>query len=121
MLIAGKTCDDDSVVDKRFVTVDMQRRMDDQLVSLHQDRGLTPCTEASIFVILSQMQKRKSAKPVDKITGLVCLFDYKHIPIYDAGQSEEDAELVNVAPAWIRGHLFFLYPKPGNSYNSWRP
>ncbi len=123
MLIAGKTCDNDSMVDKRFMTEDTQRRMDVQLASLHQDRGLTPRTEASIFVILSQMQKRKSTKPVDKIAGLVCLFDCKHIPIYDASQSEEDAwtELVNVAPDWIRAHLFFLYPKPGNRTGFWRP
>ncbi|PBK85004.1 hypothetical protein ARMGADRAFT_594489 [Armillaria gallica] len=89
MLIAGKTCDNDSMVDKRSMTEDTQRRMDVQLASLRQDRGLTPCTEASIFVILSQMQKRKSTKPVDKITGLVCLFDCKHRPIYDASQSDD--------------------------------
>ncbi len=55
MLIAGKTYDDDNddMVDERFMTVDMQWRMDGQLMSFHQDRGLMPCTEASIFVILS--------------------------------------------------------------------
>ncbi|KAK0435744.1 hypothetical protein EV421DRAFT_2039016 [Armillaria borealis] len=63
MVIAGKTCDDDNVFDERFMTEDMQQRMDHQLASLHQDRGLTPFTEASIFVILSQMQKRKSTNP----------------------------------------------------------
>ncbi|SJL16915.1 uncharacterized protein ARMOST_20447 [Armillaria ostoyae] len=86
MLIAGKTCNDDSMV-------------------------------------ASGSRMRKSTKPVDKITGLVCLFDSKHIPIYDASQSEEDAwtELVNVAPEWIRAHLFFLYPKPGNVNKTWRP
>ncbi|PBK59661.1 hypothetical protein ARMSODRAFT_945506 [Armillaria solidipes] len=123
MLIAGKTCDGDNMVDERFMTEDMRRRMDHQLSSLHQDRGLTSFTEVSIFVILSQMQKRKSTKPIDKITGLVCLFDSKHIPICDVSQSEEDAwmELVNVAPDWIRAHLFFLYPKPGNRDKFWRP
>ncbi len=39
MLIAGKTYDDDNddMVDERFMTVDMQWRMDGQLTSLHQD------------------------------------------------------------------------------------
>ncbi len=43
MLIAGKTYDDDNddMVDERFMTVDMQWRMDGQLTSLHQDWGLT--------------------------------------------------------------------------------
>ncbi len=54
--------------------------------------------EPSLFMVLSQMQKRKSTKPVDKVAALVYLFHSRHIPIYDASQSEEDAwtELMNV-------------------------
>ncbi|KAK0482885.1 hypothetical protein EDD18DRAFT_1084611 [Armillaria luteobubalina] len=127
-LIAGKTCDD-SVIDERFMTKDMQRRLDDQLEPLLQIQ--LPRSFAEIgrrlgtdtrFSLLSQMQKRKATNPVDKIAGLVYISGARHIPIYDAEQSEEDAwaELMNVSDD-LRAEFFFLYPKPGNRNESWQP
>ncbi len=117
-LVAGKTCDD-GIIDERFMTEEMQWRFNEQLESLRQMmRG-----EPSLFMVLSQMQKRKSTKPVDKVAALVYLFHSQHIPIYDAGQSEEDAwtELMNDMSGWFRAEFFFLYPKLGNGIKFWRP
>ncbi|KAK0187497.1 hypothetical protein F5146DRAFT_1206265 [Armillaria mellea] len=117
-VIAGKTRDD-SLIDNRFMTKEMHRRFNEQLESLGQMmRG-----EPSLFKVLSQIQKRKSTKPVDKVAALVYLFHSQHIPIYDPGQSEEDAwtELMNFMSGWFRAEFFFLYPKSGNGVTSWRP
>ncbi|KAK0435742.1 hypothetical protein EV421DRAFT_1215582 [Armillaria borealis] len=117
-LIAGETRHD-GMIDERFMVEEMQRRFNEQLESLGQMmRG-----EPSLFKVLSQMQTRKSTKPVDKVAALVYLFHSQRIPIYDAGQSEEDAwtELMNVMSGWFRAEFFFLYPNPGNGIKFWRP
>ncbi|KAK0187510.1 hypothetical protein F5146DRAFT_960093 [Armillaria mellea] len=119
--IAGETCDNGDV-DDRFMTIDMRRRMHDQLASLGEmQRGKEQ--GALIFVLLSHMQKQKSTKAVDKIAALVYLFHSKYIQIYNAGQSEEEAwtRLVNVSVDWFRGELFFLYPDAGSGTKVWRP
>ncbi|KAK0214206.1 hypothetical protein IW262DRAFT_305967 [Armillaria fumosa] len=117
-LIAGKTRDD-CIIDERYMTEEMQRRFNQQLESLGQMMQGKP----SLFKILSQMQKRKSTKPVDKVAALVYLFHSQHIPIYNPGQYEEDAwtKLMNAMSGWFRAEFFFLYPKPGNGIRFWRP
>ncbi|KAK0482858.1 hypothetical protein EDD18DRAFT_1362389 [Armillaria luteobubalina] len=63
-----------------------------------------------------------SSNPVDKVAGLVFLLELKRIPVYDAGQSEEDAwtELMDVTDDKLRALFLFWYPKP-NGNGSWRP
>ncbi|KAK0486623.1 hypothetical protein EDD18DRAFT_1292770 [Armillaria luteobubalina] len=116
-LIAGKTRND-GIIDERYMAEDMQRRLNEQLESL----GQILLGEPSLFKVLSQIQTRKSTKSVDKVAALVYLFHSQHIPIYNPGQSEEDAwtELMNVMSVWFRAE-FFLYPKPGNGIGFWRP
>ncbi len=108
----------ETYVDDRFITEDMRKLLDEKLRSLQKMRG-----NDSMFHILSQMQKRKSTKAVDKIAGLVYLFYSQYIPIYDADQSEEDAwtELINGMQDWFRADFFFLYPEPGDGNKFWRP
>ncbi|KAK0490156.1 hypothetical protein EDD18DRAFT_1187224 [Armillaria luteobubalina] len=104
--------------DNMFLTVDMRNLLEKKLASLRQMQR-----QESIFYILSQMQRRKSTKPVDKVAGLIYLFYSQYIPIYDANQSAEDAwtELVSVTQDVFRADLFFLYPGPGNGNKFWHP
>ncbi|SJK99160.1 uncharacterized protein ARMOST_02448 [Armillaria ostoyae] len=104
--------------DDMFLTVDMRKLLEKKLASLRQMQR-----QESIFHILSQMQRRKSTNPVDKVAGLIYLFYSQYIPIYDANQSAEDAwtELVSVTQDWFRADLFFLYPGPGNGKKFWHP
>ncbi|KAK0447569.1 hypothetical protein EV421DRAFT_2017211 [Armillaria borealis] len=71
---------------------------------------------------LSQMQKRVSTNPMDRVAGLAYLLDTKYIPTYDAEQSEESAwiALVNAMKAETRTKLLFCYPEPGNGSKCWR-
>ncbi|KAK0431765.1 hypothetical protein EV421DRAFT_2089861 [Armillaria borealis] len=77
----------------------------------------------TIFNILSQMQKRVSTNPLDKVTGLAYLLRVESIPIYDGEQSEEDAwaNLVDAMRCTCRAELLFYYPEPGNRIKCWRP
>ncbi|KAK0482873.1 hypothetical protein EDD18DRAFT_1084594, partial [Armillaria luteobubalina] len=75
-----------------------------------------------VLYFLEEMKRWKSSNPVDKVVGLIFLLDLKHIPIYDAGQSEDDAwaELMNITDNKICVVFLFLYPKL-NGNRSWRP
>ncbi|PBK61741.1 hypothetical protein ARMSODRAFT_920924 [Armillaria solidipes] len=72
---------------------------------------------------LSQMRKRVSTNPIDKVAGLVYRLDPRYIPVYDAMQSEESAwiELVNAMTYSSRARLLFGCPEPGNGSKCWRP
>ncbi len=69
------------------------------------------------------MRDRVSTKPLDKVAGLVYLLRTHFIPIYDAGQLEEDAweVLINVMSSGLRAELLFYYPQRGNRNKSWCP
>ncbi|PBK94086.1 hypothetical protein ARMGADRAFT_1164882 [Armillaria gallica] len=71
---------------------------------------------------LSQMQKRVSTNPTDRVAGLAYLLYTKYIPAYDAEQSEESAwiALVNAILGDSRLNLLFCYPEPGNGDKCWR-
>ncbi|KAK0457587.1 uncharacterized protein EV420DRAFT_1271410 [Desarmillaria tabescens] len=120
LLIAGETCHDGSRNDSRFMTKGMRNLFNKKLASLLQ---MSRLGFDSMFDVLSEMQKRKSTNPVDKVAGLVYLLYSQYIPKYDADQSEEDAwtELVIAGQDWFRADLFFLYPGPGNANKSWHP
>ncbi|KAK0483099.1 hypothetical protein EDD18DRAFT_1362072 [Armillaria luteobubalina] len=72
---------------------------------------------------LSEMQKRVSTNPVDKVAGLAYLLQSDRIPAYYEARSEEDAwtALVDVMHPVFRVELFFRYPKPGDGNKHWRP
>ncbi len=120
VLIGGRTCFDHDI-DQRFMTEELYERLEAQLLKLRYIQQWTK-GEGRIFHFLEEMKKRKSSKPVDKVTGLVYLLQLKHIPIYNADQCEEGAwtELLNVSDGQLRATFFFLYPKP-NGMKSWRP
>ncbi len=90
---------------------EVQRRFNEQLALVRDIRGLNLTLE-----IVSEMQKRVSTKPLDKVAGLVHLLRCESVPIYDAGQSVEDAWEVLMDFMWIacRAELLFFYPEPGN-------
>ncbi|PBK59367.1 hypothetical protein ARMSODRAFT_966958 [Armillaria solidipes] len=71
---------------------------------------------------LSQMQKRVSTNPMDRVAGLAYLLHTKYIPTYDAEQSEESAWVALVNAMWgvSRMSLLFCYPEPGNGSKCWR-
>ncbi len=120
VIIAGRTHNNDRI-DKRFMTMQTYRMLEHRLKILHRIQQWAEGAER-IFCFLEEMKKRKSSNPVDKVTGLVYLFQLKHIPIYDADQCEEDAwtELLNAADGQLRASFLFFYPKP-NGDGSWRP
>ncbi len=112
MIIGGETGD------SGFMTEDIQKRFNKQLELLKEmRRGYW------VFDFLSQMQKRVSTKPLDKVAGLGYLLDLEYIPIYNSAHSEEDAwaVLVDAMESTSRAHLLFLYPEPGNRTQCWRP
>ncbi|SJL02750.1 uncharacterized protein ARMOST_06086 [Armillaria ostoyae] len=71
---------------------------------------------------LSQMQKRVSTNPTDRVAGLAYLLNTEYIPTYDAEQSEESAwvALVNALGWQSRMSLLFCYPEAGNGSKCWR-
>ncbi|KAK0430210.1 uncharacterized protein EV420DRAFT_1030671 [Desarmillaria tabescens] len=77
----------------------------------------------NIFDVLAEMQKRQSAKAVDKIAGMAFCLESATIPAYYEDQSLEDAwtALVNTVIPWFRGDLFFGFPEPGTGNKKWRP
>ncbi len=110
MIIGGETGDGG------FMTEDIQKRFNEQLQLLKQmRRGYW------VFNFLSQMQKRVSTKPLDKVAGLGYLLDLEYIPIYNSAHSEEDAwaALVDAMESTSRAQLFFFYPEPGNRTQCW--
>ncbi len=77
-----------------------------------------------MFMTLSEMQRRVSTSPVDRVAGLAYLLGSTNgIPAYYETQSEEDAwtSLLSVLHNWKRGKLFFTYPEHGNGNNGWQP
>ncbi|PBK74793.1 hypothetical protein ARMSODRAFT_1013780 [Armillaria solidipes] len=86
-----------------------------QLLSLQDIRG------GNVYDVLSEMQKRVSTHPVDKIAGMAYLMGSESIPAYYGKQSEEDAwiALIDVTANWCQPDFLFLHPKPGTK--SWRP
>ncbi|KAK0429937.1 hypothetical protein EV421DRAFT_382379 [Armillaria borealis] len=113
MIIGGETGDGG------FMTEDIiQMRFNQQLELLKQmRRGYW------VFDFLSQMQKRVSTKPLDKVAGLGYLLDLEYTPIYNSAHSEEDAwaVLVDAMESTSRAQLLFFYPEPGNRTQCWRP
>ncbi|KAK0477499.1 hypothetical protein EDD18DRAFT_1087662 [Armillaria luteobubalina] len=119
--VAGRTAKK-GIADEMFLTGRTKLFLLIELATLEHERmGMEPPGQ-KLLHLLKEMKERKSSKPVDKVAGLVFLLQLKHIPIYDAVQSEEDAwaELLNVADERLRTMFLFWYPKPkGNG--SWRP
>ncbi|KAK0234744.1 hypothetical protein EDD85DRAFT_845177 [Armillaria nabsnona] len=77
----------------------------------------------SIYAVLSEMQKRVSVNPVDRVAGLSYLLRTDTIPTYYAAQSDEDAwsAQVDVLGGWVWADLLFQYPKAGHENARWRP
>ncbi|SJL08169.1 uncharacterized protein ARMOST_11532 [Armillaria ostoyae] len=79
-------------------------------------------TEWILYDALSEMQKRVSTHPVDKVAGLAYLLrSLRSIPVYCGAQSEEDAWMALMVSEWDKLLLLFLHPTPGNGTQSWRP
>ncbi|KAK0244859.1 hypothetical protein EDD85DRAFT_214993 [Armillaria nabsnona] len=76
-----------------------------------------------IFSQLTDMQKRVSTNPVDKVAGLAFPLEPNMIPAYHESESLEDAwtALVNSMYSGMRVSLLFLYPRGGLGGKKWRP
>ncbi len=116
VIIGGNTGDD------RFTGEGMRTWVHEELSSLEESikaggMGMP------VFTALSEMRKRASVGPLDKVSGLAYLLRTAEIPRYSEAQDEEDAwtALVDELNVTYRGHLFFLYPKRGNRNMFWRP
>ncbi|SJL16898.1 uncharacterized protein ARMOST_20428 [Armillaria ostoyae] len=112
MIIGGETGSDGTLAK------DIQVRFYNQLASLRQMRH-----SHLVFDALSEMKKRASTKPLDKVTGLGYILDLNYLPIYDGAQSEEDAwaALVDAMFKYSQKDLLFFYPEPGDGSKCWRP
>ncbi|PBK91275.1 hypothetical protein ARMGADRAFT_1014166 [Armillaria gallica] len=97
---------------------EIRTRFERQLASLRQMRD-----EMSVFAVLSEMQRRKSANPLDKVAGLAYVIGVRWLPVYDMAQSAEQAweHLVCHMYSNTQADLFFYYPEPGNRTKRWRP
>ncbi len=116
MIIGGDTGDD------RFMEKGMRTRIMNQLSLLEEGVGVGSM-QTPVFTVLSEMQKRVSTNPVDRVAGLSYLLWTDELPAYHAAQSAEDAwtALVDEMDVTYRGEIFFLYPKPGSGNRSWQP
>ncbi|SJL05144.1 uncharacterized protein ARMOST_08517 [Armillaria ostoyae] len=96
-----------------------QLRAIDSIHHLTRRLSLSP----AMFEVLSEMQKRVSTNPVDRIAGLALPLLSKMIPVYHETGLLEDAwtALVNEMFVGNRGELFFWYPEPGDAGKKWRP
>ncbi|PBK64607.1 hypothetical protein ARMSODRAFT_843440, partial [Armillaria solidipes] len=114
MIIGGDTGDD------RFIESKMRTRVENRLASLEKSGNWIGMP---VFIALSEMQKRVATNYVDRVAGLSYLLGTEEIPAYHVAQSEEEAwmALVDEMHGEYRGHLFFLYPQPGNGNTFWRP
>ncbi|KAK0431328.1 hypothetical protein EV421DRAFT_1720673 [Armillaria borealis] len=116
IIIGGDTGDD------RFTEREMRTMVENRLSLLGQGVGIgrqgTP-----VFIALSEMRKRVSTNPVDRVAGLSYLLQTEEVPAYYAAQSEEEAwnALVDEMSITYREHMFFLYPQPGGGNKFWRP
>ncbi|PBK59658.1 hypothetical protein ARMSODRAFT_854658, partial [Armillaria solidipes] len=111
-IIGGVTDNDQTLAE------DIQVRFYKQLLSLGKMRR-----SHLVFDVLSEMKNRVSTKSLDMVAGLGYILDLVYLPIYDEGQSEEDAwaALVNAMPRYSQETLLFLYPEPGSGKERWRP
>ncbi len=114
MTIGGDTGDD------RFIKKEIRTMVETRLSLLEMGVGefIMP-----MFLALSEMRKRVSTNPLDRVAGLSYLVSTHGIPAYYATQSEEDAwnALVDEMNTRHRGQMFFLYPQLGNGNMFWRP
>ncbi len=96
----------------------MRTRFNEQLTLLRQMRD-----DNSVLTILSEMQKRVSANPLDKVAGEAYVIHVPRLPVYKTARSEEKVwvELVTGMYPGTRADLFFYYPEPGNGTKRWRP
>ncbi len=91
----------------------------DTIHPLSQSFALSP----GIFGVLSEMQKRVSTNPVDKVAGVAIPLLPRSLPVYNENLSLEDAwtALLNVMHPGNRGELLFWYPEPGDAGKKWSP
>ncbi|KAK0495069.1 hypothetical protein EDD18DRAFT_1355074 [Armillaria luteobubalina] len=101
----------------------IQARFETDLASLRAMREQASLNAFGRPSALSEMQKRVSTNPVDKVAGLAYLLRSDRIPAYYEARSEEDAwtALVDAVLDEFRAELLFRYPKPGNGNKRWRP
>ncbi|KAK0439195.1 hypothetical protein EV421DRAFT_1738048 [Armillaria borealis] len=92
------------------------------LTRFHKQLGSLDHVSLRTFVALAEMQNRVSVYPADKIAGLAHILKSKEIPAYYEIQVLEDAwtALVNRMHPRFRAHVFFLYPRPGDTCKQWR-
>ncbi|KAK0491883.1 hypothetical protein EDD18DRAFT_529441 [Armillaria luteobubalina] len=116
MIIGGETGGD------RIMEKKMRARIENQLSWLRENiegGGLG----RRVFFAFSEMQKRVSTNPLDKVAGLSYLLRTDEIPAYYASQLQDEAwaALVDEMGRTYRANMFFLYPKAGNGKKYWRP
>ncbi|SJL16316.1 uncharacterized protein ARMOST_19836 [Armillaria ostoyae] len=88
--------------------------------------SLQDIRDGHVYDVLSEMQKRVSTYPVDKIAGMAYIMGSMSIPAYYRKQPEDDTwiALMDVVAScgqqsWHLADLLFLHPKPGTK--SWQP
>ncbi|SJL13311.1 uncharacterized protein ARMOST_16751 [Armillaria ostoyae] len=106
--------------DNKIMEEGTRTRIETQLSSM---RNSIMSGSSNTLDALSEMQKRVSTNPVDRIVGLAYLLSATQIPAYYEEQSEEDAwtSLVNVMPVRYQACLLFSYPESGSGNKIWRP
>ncbi|PBK77725.1 hypothetical protein ARMSODRAFT_1077406 [Armillaria solidipes] len=106
----------------------------EQLESLRADiqNAVPPLAGLSVFTtippsfvmrVLSDMKKRVSSYPIDRIAGLAYIFQGTQVPAYYKSQTEEEAwlKLWRVSSLECRAQIFFFFPQPGRGEQKWCP
>ncbi|KAK0229236.1 hypothetical protein EDD85DRAFT_957633 [Armillaria nabsnona] len=108
--------DDDTGILTKF---HQHLRAIDTIHPLSQNFTLSP----GMFGVLSEMQKRVSTNPVDKVAGVAIPLLPWSLPVYNENLLLEDVwtALLNVMHPGNRGELLFWYPEPGDAGKKWRP
>ncbi len=89
----------------------------------HMQLASTQDRHRGVFSRLTDMQRRVSTNPVDKVAGLAFLLNSMTIPAYHESESLEDAwtALVNSMISVMRASFLLLYPGVGLGCKKWRP
>ncbi len=118
-IIAGDTPDGP----RHIKTIDKNGNYETDLLTRFHKQLKSVGRGIGIFGHLTEMQKRVSTNPVDRVAGLAFPLLPRTIPAYHESESLEDAwiALVDAMSPMMRVDFLFGYPEAGLGCKKWRP
>ncbi len=117
-VIAGLT-DEETTEQLEYLQADIQNAVP-PLAGLSV---FTTIPSSLVMRVLSDMQKRASSYPIDRIAGLAYIFQGSQVPAYYKSYTEEEAwlKLWRVSSLECRAQIFFFFPQSGRGEQKWCP